>query len=439
MAQKAYDNVTLDNHDPLLVFKALSASTSKLLTDTIVQRFGEMRKDIQFATKPFKAEELEALKVEALVYEQDAISAMDVLQGECKKYKPTYKPQASGARLKINDACKAVVTAADEALEKLKSKVQRQQKKSHLNPQSAPLPVGSYHLGSYHPVSSSLPSSSVTHPSAMVVDTPLATTAQWRTIPAEPRDSAEKAAELAAAVKAKEDAQREQQRLQHQLDIQHNAEKINAKYLAEMEKMKATMVAQSEQLQSKLAATEKTLARNEGSLETQTKLQAELDQLRGALGEARVEKAYCQGAIIGSMGGLSGAGPSGAGLNPGNHLASLMMPQAQPPNRPSLMPPPPTPPNYQLQLKDRGQESKVRPDLQPLIEELTQAEDKAVHPPANTVAPNYVVAKACCDWKEALTKLDVSIASLEAKLLMDEEKLAVDMSTARQWLDALPR
>jgi hypothetical protein len=145
-----------------------------------------------------------------------------------------------------------------------------------------------------------------------------------------------------------------------------------------------------------------------------------------------------------------------------------MMPQAQPPNRPSLMPPPPnrpslmppppTPPNYQLQLKDRGQESKVRPDLQPLIEELTQAEDKAVHPPANTVRPDYVVAKACCDWKEALTKLDVSIASLEAireeqanarkygeaeathgELLRLEEKLAVDMSTARQWLDALPR
>ena len=125
------------------------------------------------------------------------------------------------------------------------------------------------------------------------------------------------------------------------------------------------------------------------------------------------------------------------------------------------MPPPPTPPNQPLQLQHRGLESKVRPDLQPLIEELTQAEDKAVHPPANTVppkAPNYVVAKACCDWKEALTKLDVSIASLEAirdeqanarkygeaqatqaKLLMDEEKLAVDMSTARQWLDALPR
>ena len=222
--------------------------------------------------------------------------------------------------------------------------------------------------------------------------------------------------------------------------------------------MRATMMAQNEQLRSKLAETEKTLARNEGSQETEAKLKAELDQLKGALGDTRVETAYFKGAIIGSMGGLSGAGPSGAGLNPGNHLASLMMPQAQPPNRPSLMPPPPTPPNYQLQLKDRGQESKVRPDLQPLIEELTQAEDKAVHPPANTVAPNYVVAKACCDWKEALTKLDVSIASLEAirdeqanarkygeaqatqaKLLMDEEKLAVDMSTARQWLDALPR
>ena len=299
----------------------------------------------------------------------------------------------------------------------------------------------------------------------MAVDTPLAPTAQWRTIPAEPR---EQAAELAAAVKAKEEAQRERQRLQHQLEIQHNAEKINAKNSAEMEKMKATMLAKSEQLQSKLAEAEKTLARNEGSLETSTKLQAELDQLRGALGVAQVEKAYCHGAIIGSMGGLSGAGPSGAGLNPGNHLASLMMPQAQPPNRPSLMPPPsnrpslmpppPTPPNQPLQLQHRGQESKVRPDLQPLIEELTQAEGKAVHPPPNTVRPNYVDAKACCDWKEALTKLDVSIASLEAireeqanarkygeaeathgELLGLEEKLAADMSTARQWLDALPR
>ena len=302
----------------------------------------------------------------------------------------------------------------------------------------------------------------------MAVDTPLAPTAQLRTIPAEPRDSAEKAAELATERKAKEKAQEELTRLKHQLDLKEDAEKSNAKHSTEMEKMRATMMAQNEQLRSKLAETEKTLARNEGSQETEAKLKAELDQLKGALGDTRVETAYFKGAIIGSMGGLSGAGPSGAGLNPGNHLASLMMPQAQPPNRPSLMPPPsnrpslmpppPTPPNQPLQLQHRGQESKVRPDLQPLIEELTQAEGKAVHPPPNTVAPNYVDAKACCDWKEALTKLDVSIASLEAireeqanarkygeaeathgELLRLEEKLAVDMSTARQWLDALPR
>ena len=435
--------------------RALQGSTSCLLNNTIVPKLKGMSMEIK-ATRNMTKGMLEEIKDQASFYAQSAAEAIDTMHSATKDLTPSYNPQAKRVQGNIRQCRDAVHDAADEALKALEA-LEAEKAQKALDAQKSKAPK--------RPKSESESAGSRLHPTAMAVDTPLAPTAQWRTIPAEPR---EQAAELAAAVKAKEEAQRERQRLQHQLEIQHNAEKINAKNSAEMEKMKATMLAKSEQLQSKLAEAEKTLARNEGSLETSTKLQAELDQLRGALGVAQVEKAYCHGAIIGSMGGLSGAGPSGAGLNPGNHLASLMMPQAQPPNRPSLMPPPPnrpslmppppTPPNYQLQLKDRGQESKVRPDLQPLIEELTQAEDKAVHPPPNTVRPDYVVAKACCDWKEALTKLDVSIASLEAireeqanarkygeaeathgELLGLEEKLAADMSTARQWLDALPR
>ena len=431
--------------------KALQGSTSCLLNNTIVPKLKAMSMEIK-ATRNMTKGRLEEIKDQASFYAQSAADAIDTMHSATKDLNPSYNPQAKRVQGNIRQCRDAVHDAADEALKALEA-LEAEKTQKALDAQKSKAPK--------RPKSESESAGSRLHPTAMAVDTPLAPTAQLRTIPAEPRDSAEKAAELATERKAKEKAQEELTRLKHQLDRKEEAEKFSAKHSTEMEKMKATMMAQNEQLRSKLAETEKTLARNEGSQETEAKLKAELDQLKGALGDTRVETAYFKGAIIGSMGGLSGAGPSGAGLNPGNHLASLMMPQAQPPNRPSLMPPPPTPPNYQLQLKDRGQESKVRPDLQPLIEELTQAEDKAVHPPANTVppkAPNYVVAKACCDWKEALTKLDVSIASLEAireeqanarkygeaeathgELLRLEEKLAVDMSTARQWLDGLPR
>ena len=429
--------------------KALQGSTSCLLNNTIVPKLKAMSMEIK-ATRNMTKGRLEEIKDQASFYAQSAADAIDTMHSATKDLNPSYNPQAKRVQGNIRQCRDAVHDAADEALKALEALEAEKAQKALDAQKSSKAPK--------RPKSESESAGSRLHPTAMAVDTPLAPTAQLRTIPAEPRDSAEKAAELAAAVKAKEKAQEELTRLKHQLDRKEEAEKFSAKHSTEMEKMRATMMAQNEQLRSKLAETEKTLARNEGSQETEAKLKAELDQLKGALGDTRVETAYFKGAIIGSMGGLSGAGPSGAGLNPGNHLASLMMPQAQPPNRPSLMPPPPTPPNYQLQLKDRGQESKVRPDLQPLIEELTQAEDKAVHPPANTVRPDYVVAKACCDWKEALTKLDVSIASLEAireeqanarkygeaeathgELLRLEEKLAVDMSSARQWLDGLPR
>ena len=438
--------------------RALQGSTSCLLNNTIVPKLKAMSMEIK-ATRNMTKGRLEEIKDQASFYAQSAADAIDTMHSATKDLTPSYNPQAKRVQGNIRQCREAVHDAADEALKALEAlEAEKAQKALDALKSKAPK----------RPKSESESAGSRLHPTAMAVDTPLAPTAQLRTIPAEPRDSAEKAAELATERKAKEKAQEELTRLKHQLDRKEEAEKFSAKHSTEMEKMRATMMAQNEQLRSKLAETEKTLARNEGSQETEAKLKAELDQLKGALGDTRVETAYFKGAIIGSMGGLSGAGPSGAGLNPGNHLASLMMPQAQPPNRPSLMPPPsnrpslmpppPTPPNQPLQLQHRGQESKVRPDLQPLIEELTQAEGKAAHPHPNTVPPNYVDAKACCDWKEALTKLDVSIASLEAirdeqanarkygeaqetqaKLLMDEEKLAVDMSTARQWLDALPR
>ena len=438
--------------------KALQGSTSCLLNNTIVPKLKAMSMEIK-ATRNMTKGRLEEIKDQASFYAQSAADAIDTMHSATKDLNPSYNPQAKRVQGNIRQCRDAVHDAADEALKALEA-LEAEKTQKALDAQKSKAPK--------RPKSESESAGSRLHPTAMAVDTPLAPTAQLRTIPAEPRDSAEKAAELATERKAKEKAQEELTRLKHQLDRKEEAEKFSAKHSTEMEKMKATMMAQNEQLRSKLAETEKTLARNEGSQETEAKLKAELDQLKGALGDTRVETAYFKGAIIGSMGGLSGAGPSGAGLNPGNHLASLMMPQAQPPNRPSLMPPPsnrpslmpppPTPPNQPLQLQHRGQESKVRPDLQPLIEELTQAEGKAAHPPPNTVPPNYVDAKACCDWKEALTKLDVSIASLEAireeqanarkygeaeathgELLRLEEKLAVDMSTARQWLDGLPR
>ena len=438
--------------------RALQGSTSCLLNNTIVPKLKAMSLEIK-ATRNMTKGRLEEIKDQASFYAQSAADAIDTMHSATKDLNPSYKPQAERVQGNIRQCREAVHDAADEALKALEAlEAEKAQKALDALKSKAPK----------RPKSESESAGSRLHPTAMAVDTPLAPTAQLRTIPAEPRDSAEKAAELATERKAKEKAQEELTRLKHQLDRKEEAEKFSAKHSTEMEKMRATMMAQNEQLRSKLAETEKTLARNEGSQETEAKLKAELDQLKGALGDTRVETAYFKGAIIGSMGGLSGAGPSGAGLNPGNHLASLMMPQAQPPNRPSLMPPPsnrpslmpppPTPPNQPLQLQHRGQESKVRPDLQPLIEELTQAEGKAAHPPPNTVPPNYVDAKACCDWKEALTKLDVSIASLEAireeqanarkygeaeathgELLRLEEKLAVDMSSARQWLDGLPR
>ena len=438
--------------------RALQGSTSCLLNNTIVPKLKAMSMEIK-ATRNMTKGRLEEIKDQASFYAQSAADAIDTMHSATKDLTPSYNPQAKRVQGNIRQCRDAVHDAADEALKALEA-LEAEKAQKALDAQKSKAPK--------RPKSESESAGSRLHPTAMAVDTPLAPTAQLRTIPAEPRDSAEKAAELATERKAKEKAQEELTRLKHQLDRKEEAEKFSAKHSTEMEKMRATMMAQNEQLRSKLAETEKTLARNEGSQETEAKLKAELDQLKGALGDTRVETAYFKGAIIGSMGGLSGAGPSGAGLNPGNHLASLMMPQAQPPNRPSLMPPPsnrpslmpppPTPPNQPLQLQHRGQESKVRPDLQPLIEELTQAEGKAAHPPPNTVPPNYVDAKACCDWKEALTKLDVSIASLEAireeqanarkygeaeathgELLRLEEKLAVDMSTARQWLDALPR
>ena len=438
--------------------RALQGSTSCLLNNTIVPKLKAMSLEIK-ATRNMTKGRLEEIKDQASFYAQSAADAIDTMHSATKDLTPSYNPQAKRVQGNIRQCREAVHDAADEALKALEAlEAEKAQKALDALKSKAPK----------RPKSESESAGSRLHPTAMAVDTPLAPTAQLRTIPAEPRDSAEKAAELATERKAKEKAQEELTRLKHQLDRKEEAEKFSAKHSTEMEKMRATMMAQNEQLRSKLAETEKTLARNEGSQETEAKLKAELDQLKGALGDTRVETAYFKGAIIGSMGGLSGAGPSGAGLNPGNHLASLMMPQAQPPNRPSLMPPPsnrpslmpppPTPPNQPLQLQHRGQESKVRPDLQPLIEELTQAEGKAAHPPPNTVPPNYVDAKACCDWKEALTKLDVSIASLEAireeqaiarkygeaeathgELLRLEEKLAVDMSSARQWLDGLPR
>jgi hypothetical protein len=103
-----------------------------LVTEKILPTLERMKIYVALAKNPLKVAELEAIKVEADQYERTALSAIELLHGECKRYKHDYTPQ-TGTKSKVENAKKDVHTAVDEAREKLNNAAASKAKKAKLS------------------------------------------------------------------------------------------------------------------------------------------------------------------------------------------------------------------------------------------------------------------------------------------------------------------
>ena len=110
MMARARDRLTFDAEPREVVFKYLSTAASKLVTEKILPTLERMKIYVALAKNPLKVAELEAIKVEADQYERTALSAIELLHGECKRYKHDYTPQ-TGTKSKVENAKKDVHTA----------------------------------------------------------------------------------------------------------------------------------------------------------------------------------------------------------------------------------------------------------------------------------------------------------------------------------------
>jgi len=460
MMSRARDRLNFDNDPQEVVFKYLSTNASKLVADKILPTLERMKIYVALAKNPLKVAELEAIKVEADQYERTALSAIELLHCECKRYKHDYTPQ-TGTKSKINDAKSHVHTAVDEAREKLNKAAASKAKKAKLSVDPFPPLAAQQEAGQ---------AASAAQGQAALAAQQREFAAKLETIEANSKRTAEReresqrqAAELnrvenlaldasnraalalqsqVAAVHSALESKEKAEQEAHQLKIER--EEMNKKLIelqteqavrkaqreeeakgrkeleAMRQKMEERMEANDQQLNQLKVENAKTVA----TMETKDAVHLTVEQLQNQLTQALVGQAHMKGAFTGLFASGGGGGPSGS--NNAQWLANLkplLMGGSSsgdglsaPPRPRELMPPPPprpTPRDQQmLALKNKGGDDKdaagenVPEAVQSLISEIQEAENIAVK------AEKYIDAASWAEWKRTLLQTSHKIATL---------------------------
>ena len=404
MMARARDRLTFDAEPREVVFKYLSTAASKLVTEKILPTLERMKIYVALAKNPLKVAELEAIKVEADQYERTALSAIELLHGECKRYKHDYTPQ-TGTKSKVQDAKSHVHTAVDEAREKLNKAAASKAKKAKLSVDPFPPLVAQPVAG--HAASAAQGQAALAAQqreiAAQQAAGQAALAAQQREIAAKletieanskrtaerERESQRQAAELnrvenlaldasnraalalqsqvaavQSALESKEKAEQEAHKLKIEMEetnkklIELQTEQAVRKAQREEEakgrealeamrqKMEERMEANDQQLNQLKVENAKTVA----TMETKDAVHLTVEQLQNQLTQALVGQAHMKGAFTGLFASGGGGGPSGS--NNAQWLQANLQPLlmggsssgdglSAPPRPPELMPPPP--------------------------------------------------------------------------------------------------
>ena len=404
MMARARDRLTFEADSREVVFKYLSTAASKLVTEKILPTLERMKIYVALAKNPLKVAELEAIKVEADQYERTALSAIELLHGECKRYKHDYTPQ-TGTKSKVENAKKDVHTAVDEAREKLNNAAASKAKKAKLSVDPFPPLVAKPVAG--HAASAAQGQAALAAQqreiAAQQAAGQAALAAQQREIAAKletieanskrtaerERESQRQAAELnrvenlaldasnraalalqsqVAAVQSALESKEKAEQEAHKLKIER--EQMNKK-LIELQTEQAVRKAQSEEeakgrealeamrqkMEERLEANDQQLnqlkvenAKTVATMETKETMHLTVEQLQMQLTRALVGQAHMKGAVTGLFASGGGGGPSGS--NNAQWLQANLRPLlmggsssgdglSAPPRPPELMPPPP--------------------------------------------------------------------------------------------------
>jgi hypothetical protein len=404
MMARARDRLTFEADSREVVFKYLSTAASKLVTDKILPTLERMKIYVALAKNPLKVAELEAIKVEADQYERTALSAIELLHGECKRYKHDYTPQ-TGTKSKVENAKKDVHTAVDEAREKLNNAAASKAKKAKLSVDPFPPLVAQPVAG--HAASAAQGQAALAAQqreiAAQQAAGQAALAAQQREIAAKletieanskrtaerERESQRQAAELnrvenlaldasnraalalqsqVAAVQSALESKEKAEQEAHKLKIEREA--MNKK-LIELQTEQAVRKAQGEEeakgrealeamrqkMEERMEANDQQLnqlkvlnAKTVATMETKDAVQLTVEQLQMQLTQALVGQAHMKGAFTGLFASGGGGGPSGS--NNAQWLQANLQPLlmggsssgdglSAPPRPPELMPPPP--------------------------------------------------------------------------------------------------
>jgi hypothetical protein len=411
MMARARDRLNFDNDPREVVFKYLSTNASTLVTTKILPTLDRMKMYVALAKNPFKVAELEAIKVEADQYERTALSAIELLHSECKRYKHDYTPQ-TGTKLKINDAKSHVHTAVDEAREKLNKAAASRAKKAKLSVDPFPPLAAQQEAGQAASAAQGQAALAAQQReiAAQQAAGQAALAAQQREIAAKletieanskrtaerERESQRQAAELnrvenlaldasnraalalqsqVAAVHSALESKEKAEQEAHQLKIER--EEMNKK-LIELQTEQAVRKAQGEEeakgrkeleamrqkMEERMEANDQQLnqlkvenAKTVATMETKDAVHLTVEQLQNQLTLALVGQAHMKGAFTGLFASGGGGGPSGS--NNAQWLANLkplLMGGSSsgdglsaPPRPRELMPPPPPRPTPRAQ------------------------------------------------------------------------------------------
>jgi hypothetical protein len=416
---------------------------------------------VALAKNPLKVAELEAIKVEADQYERTALSAIELLHCECKRYKHDYTPQ-TGTKSKVENAKKDVHTAVDEAREKLNKADASKAKKAKLSVDPFPPLVAQPVAG--HAASAAQGQAALAAQQREIAAKLETIEANSKRTAERERESQRQAAELnrvenlaldasnraalalqsqVAAVHSALESKEKAEQEAHKLKIER--EEMNKK-LIKLETEQAVRKAQSEQeakgrealeamrqkMEERMEANDQQLnklkvenAKTVATMETKDKVHLTVEQLQMQLTQALVGQAHMKGAFTGLFASGGGGGPSGS--NNAQWLQANLKPLlmggsssgdglSAPPRPPELMPPPPPRPRpgdqQILALKNKGGDDKdaagenVPEAVQSLISEIQEAENIAVK------AEKYIDAASWAEWKRTLLQTSHKIATL---------------------------
>ena len=461
MVARARDRLSFEAKPQEEVFKYLSTAASKLVTEKILPTLERMKIYVALAKNPLKVAELEAIKVEADQYERTALSAIELLHGECKRYKHDYTPQ-TGTKSKVENAKKDVHTAVDEAREKLNNAAASKAKKAKLSVDPFPPLVAQQVAG--HAASAAQGQAALAAQQREIAAKLLEIEANSKRTAERERESKRQAAELnrvenlaldasnraalalqsqVAAVQSALESKEKAEQEAHKLKIER--EEMNKK-LIKLETEQAVRKAQSDEeakgrealetmrqkMEERMEANDKQLnqlkvenAKTVATMETKDAVHLTVEQLQNQLTQALVGQALAKGAFTGLFASGGGGGPSGS--NNAQWLQANLQPLlmggsssgdglSAPPRPPELMPPPPPRPRpgdqQILALKNKGGDDKdaagenVPEAVQSLISEIQEAENIAVK------AVKYIDAARWAEWKQTLLQTSHKIATL---------------------------